>query len=476
MRSVLSFAAAFSCAAFAPLGAQQASSELSPTHWGVVYDVPATKRVTLRPDIPYLRRAAGDLTFDLYAPPGMKRGEPLPAVVFVNAVGDRPGDKVKHWAIYRTWPRLVAAHGMIGISMDADGERIQESLRGIFRFLAEHGAEYGVDGRRLAVYAASANVSGAATYLMGDSVVAGVRAAALYYGGVPEGRLRPDLPVLFVVAQSDVPRMGPALPALWQRVVDSALPWTLLYGRGMPHAFDAFTDTDEARRLLQQTLAFWKSNLEPIPAQPWPRSEGREIVAALYGNDPARAAGLLRDWTARYPEDTEALVQYGRVLADLQRYPEAEAAYTRAYQRDSTNLMVLNGLGRMRLGQQQWAAAEALLTRAIAGGLENSWIHGQVGWARLHLGRNAEAVTSYERAFELGVPPGRSTSGLAWYNLACAYVRVGRHDDALAALGRAAEQGVRERDLYERDDDLAPIRTDPRFQRLLAGLTPASAP
>src|SRR5690606_30523432 len=108
--------------------------------------------------------------------------------------------------------------------------------------------------------------------------------------------------------------MGPALPALWQRVVDSALPWTLLYGRGMPHAFDAFTDTDEARRLLQQTLAFWKSNLEPIPAQPWPRSEGREIVAALYGNDPARAAGLLRDWTARYPEDTEALIQYGRVL------------------------------------------------------------------------------------------------------------------------------------------------------------------
>jgi len=105
-------------------------SPLDATSWGVVYDAPATRHVKVRNEVPYL----GALAIDIYSPPDLKAGEKRPAVVFINAVGDREDNKVKSWAIYQSWPRLVAAHGMIGISMDADGARVQESLRGVAYF------------------------------------------------------------------------------------------------------------------------------------------------------------------------------------------------------------------------------------------------------------------------------------------------------------------------------------------------------
>ena len=447
---------------------EPAQDSLNPTAWGVVYDVPAARRVVLRGDVPYMRGANGDLTLDVYVPPGLRPGERRGAVVFLNAVGDGADstEKVKDWAIYSSWPRLVAAHGLVGISMDADRDRIQESLRGVFRYLSARGAELGVDASRLGVYAASANVSGAAQLLLTDSAPAGVKAAAFFYGGVPDQTLRRDLPVLFIVAESDAPRMGAALGGLWQRVLEARAPWTLLYGSDMPHAFDAFTDSDPSRRILQQAIAFWRSHLEPMPARSGRPSEARAIVASLYGSDPARSAELLGRWTTGHPRDAEAWRQYARVLVALQRFGAADTAYARAFVLDSTHAGVLSGMGQMRIGQQRWEEGAALLQRAIAGGVEHSLIYGQLGWAQLHLGRNEEAVRSYERAFELGIPPGRSTRGVASYNLACAYARLGRLDRAFEALGRAVDEGVNDRATIEGDSDLAPLRADPRFARI----------
>ena len=458
-------------------------SALDPIAFGIIYDVPPTREVRVQADVPYLRGASRTLSLDIYTPPRMRKGERLPAVVFLNAVGDGEDttvERVKRWGIYRGWPRLIAAHGMIGISMDADRADIQGSLRGVFHYLAEHGARHGIDPERLGIYAASANVGGANELLFGDSIPRAVRAAAFYYGGPPDSavRLRRDLPVLFIVAQGDAPRMGTALTGLWRRVVAEQLPWTLEFGAGMPHAFDSFTDTDDARRIIRRTIAFWQSHLETVPAlPPGPpgQSEARAIVAAIYGNEPAPAAERLARWTATHPDDAEGFRQYARILVALQRLPAADTAYERAYQLDSTHPGTLWGLGQMRSAQRRWADAERLFSRAVAGGMEHSMIFGQLGWAQLHLGRHEEAARNYERAFELGIPPGRATRGVAWYNLACAYAKLGRTDQAFAAIDSAVSQGVVERRLFETDDDLATLRGDPRFGRLLARL-PAAPP
>lgn len=464
--SLVSGLAAVLCVLGNTAEAQSSKSQLDPTSWGVVYDVPATRQVTLRADVPFASLGSTSLKADIYLPPGLKPSERRGAVVFLNAIGGSPDDPVRRWAIYRSWPRLVAAQGLIGVSMDADAGRIQESLRELFRFLHRDGAKYGVDPARLGVYAASANVGGAHEYLTSDSVDPGIRAAALYYGGVPETHLRADLPVLFVVAQSDVPRMGPSLTGLWQRVVDSALPWTLTFGRGMPHAFDALSDTDDARRLIQQTIAFWHSHLDPMPPRSQPPSDGRAIVASIFGHDNQRAATLLGEWTRKHPEDAVGFAQYGSVLSELNRQPEADGAWNSAYRLDSTNPGIIDGIIQVRMRQQRWDVAETLLLRQAAAGHDDSRVQGNIGWARLHLGKNAEAVVNYERALEMGVPPGRFRA-LAYYNLACGYVRVGRKDDAFTALGKAVEQGMTDRATFEGDEDLAPLREDPRFGQLL---------
>jgi Tfp pilus assembly protein PilF len=444
-------------------------SPLDPTHWGVVYDHPAAAAVRVTAGVPYLADDRGTLTIDIYAPSDAPPASGRPAVVFLNAIGDPPDDKVKSWGIYESWPRLVAAHGMAGISMDADATRIPDCLRGVFAFLAEHGAEHGIDASRLGVYAASANVSRATGFLMGSDAAPGIRAAALYYGSPPDGALRADLPVLFIVAESDAAGQHDALNTLWTRVLEQQAPWTLVFASDLPHAFDAFSDNDEARRLIQQTLAFWKSHLEPVPQPSWTPSPARAIVAAQYAHEPERVLELLEPWLKEHPDDVDAHIQRGASLKDLQRHAEAASAYERALALDAENRRATLGLAQARLNMQQWAEAASLSERLIASGLEASHVRGMLAYAQLGLGRNEDAVRNYEKALELGIPAG-SYRSLTWYNLACGYARVGKTEKGLSALQSAVDEGFSDGETLRTDPDLAPLRSDPRFQEIAGRL------
>ena len=59
-------------------------------------------------------------------------------------------------------------------------------------------------------------------------------------------------------------------------------------------------------------------------------------------------------------------------------------------------------------------------------------------------------------------------SPTAWYNLACSLALTGRPDEAFAALEKAIALGYDDAEWMREDEDFAPIRSDPRFARLLA--------
>lgn len=59
-------------------------------------------------------------------------------------------------------------------------------------------------------------------------------------------------------------------------------------------------------------------------------------------------------------------------------------------------------------------------------------------------------------------------SPLAWYNLACSLSLTGQSDEAFAALDKAISIGYADADWMQEDEDLGPIRNDPRFARLVA--------
>jgi serine/threonine protein kinase/Tfp pilus assembly protein PilF len=57
------------------------------------------------------------------------------------------------------------------------------------------------------------------------------------------------------------------------------------------------------------------------------------------------------------------------------------------------------------------------------------------------------------------------------YNVACIYSVAGKTEDALDCLERAADTGLSQREWYENDSDLDPLREHPRFKALLENLT-----
>lgn len=70
----------------------------------------------------------------------------------------------------------------------------------------------------------------------------------------------------------------------------------------------------------------------------------------------------------------------------------------------------------------------------------------------------------------------RPESPWTHWSLARAFARAGAKRDALAALGRAIDNGLADRARIETEADLAPLRAEPEFAKLLARLTPAAAP
>ena len=445
-------------------------SPLDATGWGVIYDIPETKQVSVKPGVTYFKDSRSELQIDIYSPPGAKATDKIPAVIFLNAIGDNPENKVRNWEIYKTWPRLVAAHGMVGISMDADGARIQDSLKAFFGFIEREGAKHGIDPTRLGVYAASANTTQSIVYLMGSEAAKGIKAAALYYGSTPtvQTPIRRDLNVLFVLAEGDLAGgMGQASMPLWQRVAEARAPWTMVFASRLPHAFDAFEDSDESRRIVKQTIDFWATHLRPVIKPPWQLSEARAVVSAIYWNDADRAIPLIQKYLVSNPNDGDAYNSLGRMLAQKRLFDEAGTAYEKAMSLGVRHGGIYNGLGQTRLSQRRYAEAADLLNRAVELGARSSMTYGQLAFAQLGANKNEDAIRSYEQAFAAGIPPGPNTRGVAYYNMACAYARLKQVDKAFEVLNKAVDEGFANRNTVQTDEDLAPLRGDARFNELL---------
>jgi hypothetical protein len=103
--------------------------------------------------------------------------------------------------------------------------------------------------------------------------------------------------------------------------------------------------------------------------------------------------------------------------------------------------------------------------------VRNSYAHPRNHLAEhfIERGDRARGYQTYEQSAsalrQAEAPP--TTLGTALYNLACARVGQRRHDEALRLLGEALPMRADLRAGAAADADLAPLRTDPRFQRLL---------
>lgn len=77
-------------------------------------------------------------------------------------------------------------------------------------------------------------------------------------------------------------------------------------------------------------------------------------------------------------------------------------------------------------------------------------------------GRFADGLKVDKRLVEL-----RPSDPLAHYNLACSYARMNRRGLSIKTLRKAVELGYRDFRYMREDNDLDPLREDPRFRKLL---------
>lgn len=91
----------------------------------------------------------------------------------------------------------------------------------------------------------------------------------------------------------------------------------------------------------------------------------------------------------------------------------------------------------------------------------------ELGYHHQQLDRYAQAERAYRMITER--PEQLTAKRWAYYNLACIHSIQGQTDQAIEALAEAVDAGFSDLAWAAKDGDLAPLRTDPRFARLVAG-------
>jgi putative intracellular protease/amidase len=194
---------------------------------------------------------------------------------------------------------------------------------------------------------------------------------------------------------------------------------------GALHVIQRLLGEDVAWETARYMMYRWEPELSPHFA-----TQDRDALRPLVFQDYATAERKLRPLVSARPKDGLLSARLGGALAGLGKSEAAAEAFERA----------------LALGDERPATLLRLAEVQLAGK------HAK------------EAVKT------LGRLAARRPSPTAFYNLASTQAAAGDSGGALDSLERAVSLGFRNRRYAEQDPDLASLRQDPRFGKLLARL------
>jgi hypothetical protein len=123
--------------------------------------------------------------------------------------------------------------------------------------------------------------------------------------------------------------------------------------------------------------------------------------------------------------------------------------------------------------RREYGAALRFYESGLALGRARPAVYHHASLSADQAGNTARALAILQQAeAEL---PDAEIGGPLWYNLGCFAARLGRLDDALHYLNRAADRGCTDPEKYQNDPDLAPLRWRRDFNKLLSSLRSQAA-
>lgn len=258
----------------------------------IAHDLSGVETVEACEDITYARAGELDLAFDVYLPPGLRRDEARPAVVFLHGEvlgGDRLEDPIHgNYKLHQQHvARLTAVLGYVGLPFVRRGtgrgelEPAVEDARQFLAFVDEHAEELFVDRERVCIWAISGGTwLGAWLALTAERPA--IRCAVIVDGPLalptlaempfgwplpeegerwdPTQHASADAPALFITRASG---KGPAIHASTQAFLDAA------DDVGMGYQFHDYTgrlllsgESDETRAIIERMIAFLNEHLD----------------------------------------------------------------------------------------------------------------------------------------------------------------------------------------------------------------------
>jgi acetyl esterase/lipase len=370
----------------------------------IVYSVPGMERADARLDVIYRRDGPDEMKMDVYIPPGLAADERRPAVIFIHGgpLGRNPSPGAKDWGVYRSYGRLMAASGLIGVTFDhryvsmnlKDLETSFGDVEEAIRYVRAKAASYNIDPGRMALWAFSGGGPHLSLGLRGDAPF--VRCLVSYYaildlsGNAARLRESPQAmerfspvaflnntaeylpPVLIGRAGLDSTDINRSVELFVSRMLSLNGDINLLNHPLGRHGFDVYDDNEQTRDVIAATVAFLKSRLLRASAFDAKRARAAGELQALFAEGKIAAAREFVRTTLNTPDDkaiTDVLVSEQRLtsVGNSLRIPNptaAVAAYEWAVELNPLSPNARSGLaaGYEAAGRKDQAIAEAKKT------------------------------------------------------------------------------------------------------------------
>ena len=268
------------------------NEELSVFQKRVVYQVPGMDRVQVERDRVYALGQGDELKLDVYKPAGVAASVRLPGVVFIHG-GPLPADLrplPKDWGVYKSYGELIAASGMIGITLNHrfhGWEQLEQAMGDVtaaLRYIQTHGDALNLDGERLCLRA----FSGGGSLLSGalNKEYAGVKCLIAYYAMLDLQQahdpaqvmsqaslqkfsplyhlnLNPPahLPMFIARAGLDSAELNAALERFLLAALSANIPVDFANHPNGRHGFDIFNPDARSREIIARTIEFIRANV-----------------------------------------------------------------------------------------------------------------------------------------------------------------------------------------------------------------------
>lgn len=261
----------------------------------IVYEVPGMSGIEARRDIVYGSAADGDLTMDVYLPPGLGADERRPGVLFVHG-GPVPAavwPGVKDWGVFISYGQLLAASGFVAVAFNHRYLDLRElaaswsNVAAALAFIRDQASAFHLDGDRLAVWVFSGGGPLIAPLLRDRPPH--VRALVAYYaaldlasargkttqtiisdeaardfspaGCFPDDGAYDGPPILVARAGKDSALLNGTIDLFVQRALAANAPLDLMNHPAGRHGFDILDDDNRSREIIARTVEFLKSHL-----------------------------------------------------------------------------------------------------------------------------------------------------------------------------------------------------------------------